>query len=140
VLPGEVDVVISALGSARATAPGTLLAGAKLLADLPVRTLALGAGRGVPLRQARVIVLTVVRFTVGHVLEEQAPRPDEAALMDFDMAAFTERHPTIIAGVAEYLQDGRTVEDLFRECLEVVMEGSSATTRGAIRALRRPRA
>lgn len=29
--------------------------------------------RGVPLRQARVVVLTVERFTVGHVLEEQAP-------------------------------------------------------------------
>jgi TetR/AcrR family tetracycline transcriptional repressor len=36
--------------------------------------------RGIPLRQARVIVLTVERFTVGHVLEEQAPRPDAEAL------------------------------------------------------------
>ena len=35
---------------------------------------------GVPLRQARVITLATERFTVGYVLEEQAPRPDEAAL------------------------------------------------------------
>ncbi|HEX5401536.1 MAG TPA: TetR/AcrR family transcriptional regulator C-terminal domain-containing protein [Pseudonocardiaceae bacterium] len=39
--------------------------------------------RGVALRQARVIVLTVERFTVGHVLEEQAPRPNAD---DVDMA------------------------------------------------------
>ncbi|MBR7835560.1 TetR/AcrR family transcriptional regulator C-terminal domain-containing protein [Actinospica durhamensis] len=82
--------------------------------------------RGVPLRQARVIVLTVERFTFGHVLEEQAPRPDAAALKDFDMAAFAEQHPTLIAGITEYFQDGRTVDDLFRECLEVVIEGAAA--------------
>src|SRR5262245_50058491 len=53
--------------------------------------------RGIPLQQARVIVLTVERFTVGHVLEEQATRPDPDALKDFDMATFTERHPTMVA-------------------------------------------
>lgn len=84
------------------------------------------AARGVPLRRARVIVLTVERFTVGHVLEEQAPRPDEAALKDFDMAAFTERHPTVVGAITEYFQDGRTVDDLFRECLDVVIAGASA--------------
>jgi TetR/AcrR family tetracycline transcriptional repressor len=29
--------------------------------------------RGIPVRQARVTVLTVERFTVGNALEEQAP-------------------------------------------------------------------
>jgi TetR/AcrR family tetracycline transcriptional repressor len=82
--------------------------------------------RGVPLRQARVIVLTVERFTVGHVLEEQAPRPDAAALKDFDMAAFSERHPTVVAAIADYFQPGRTVDDLFRDCLEVVIAGAAA--------------
>jgi TetR/AcrR family tetracycline transcriptional repressor len=84
--------------------------------------------RGVPLRQARVIVLTVERFTFGHVLEEQAPRPDSAALKDFDMAAFTEQHPTLMAGITEYFQAGRTVDDLFRACLDVVIEGAAATS------------
>lgn len=82
--------------------------------------------RGVPLGQARVIVLTVERFTVGHVLEEQAPRPDPDALRSFDMAAFTEQHPTMVAGITEYFRPGRTVDDLFRECLEVVIEGATA--------------
>jgi len=86
--------------------------------------------RGLSLRDARVIVLTVERFTIGHVLEEQAPRPDEAALKDFDMAAFTERHPTLMAAVTEYFEPGRTVDDLFRECLDVVIEGAAAKAGG----------
>jgi TetR/AcrR family tetracycline transcriptional repressor len=81
--------------------------------------------RGIPLRQARVIVLTVERFTVGHVLEEQAPRPDAEALKNFDLAAFTEQHPTAIAAITEYFQPGRTVDDLFRDCLEVVIAGAA---------------
>ncbi|SNY71389.1 TetR/AcrR family transcriptional regulator C-terminal domain-containing protein [Paractinoplanes atraurantiacus] len=81
--------------------------------------------RGVALRQARVIVLTVERFTVGHVLEEQAPRPDPEALKGFDMTTFTAQHPTVMAAVTEYFQPGRTVDDLFRDCLEVVIEGAA---------------
>jgi TetR/AcrR family transcriptional regulator, tetracycline repressor protein len=88
--------------------------------------------RGIPLRQARVIVLTVERFTVGHVLEEQAPRPDAKALEGFDLAAFTEQYPTVVGGIAEYFEpgSGRTVDDLFRDCLDVVIAGA-ITTSGA---------
>jgi TetR/AcrR family tetracycline transcriptional repressor len=95
------------------------------LTELATSTL---VARGVPLRQARVIVLTVERFTFGHVLEEQAPRPDEnsKAFKDFDLAAFTERHPTMIAGITEFFRDGATVDDLFRECLDVVIAGAAA--------------
>jgi TetR/AcrR family tetracycline transcriptional repressor len=95
------------------------------ISELAMSTL---VARGVALRQARVIVLTVERFTFGHVLEEQAPRPDADtdAMKDFDMAAFAERHPTMVAGIAEYFQAGRTVDDLFRECLDVVIEGAAA--------------
>lgn len=82
--------------------------------------------RGVPLRRARVIVLTVERFTVGHVLEEQAPRPAPDEVSGFDMAAFAERHPTVMAGITEYFRPGRTVDDLFRDCLEVVIAGAAA--------------
>ncbi|MEU4162916.1 TetR/AcrR family transcriptional regulator C-terminal domain-containing protein [Actinoplanes sp. NPDC026670] len=82
--------------------------------------------RGVPLRQARVIVLTVERFTVGHVLEEQAPRPDVEALKGFDLDAFTERHPTSIAAITDYFQAGHTVDDLFQDCLDVVIAGAAA--------------
>jgi TetR/AcrR family transcriptional regulator, tetracycline repressor protein len=92
------------------------------ISELAMSTL---VARGVPLRQARVIVLTVERFTVGHVLEEQAPRPDADALKDFDMAAFTRQHPTAVAAITEYFQPGRTVDDLFRDCLEVVVAGAA---------------
>ncbi|GLY07978.1 MULTISPECIES: TetR/AcrR family transcriptional regulator C-terminal domain-containing protein [Actinoplanes] len=91
------------------------------ISELAMSTL---VARGIPLRQARVIVLTVERFTVGHVLEEQAPRPDADTLKGFDMAAFTERHPT---AVAAYFEPGRTVDDLFRDCLDVVIEGAAVT-------------
>jgi TetR/AcrR family transcriptional regulator, tetracycline repressor protein len=100
------------------------------ISELAMSTL---TSRGVPLRQARVIVLTVERFTVGHVLEEQAPRPDTeaGALKDFDMAAFAEQHPTMIAGITEYFKDGATVDDLFRDCLDVVIEGAAARAESA---------
>jgi TetR/AcrR family transcriptional regulator, tetracycline repressor protein len=78
--------------------------------------------RDVPLYQARLIVLTVERFTIGHALEEQSTRPDEAALTGFDLAAFTERHPTVIAGITQYFQPGRTAHDLFRDCLQLIVE------------------
>jgi hypothetical protein len=87
------------------------------ISELAMSTL---VARGVPLRQARVIVLTVERFTVGHVLEEQAPRPGAEALKRFDMDAFAREHPTAPAAISEYLADGRTVDDLFRDCLDVV--------------------
>jgi TetR/AcrR family transcriptional regulator, tetracycline repressor protein len=92
------------------------------ISELAMSTL---VARGIPLRQARVIVLTVERFTVGHVLEEQAPRPDADALKTFDMAAFAEQHPTVVAAIAEYFRPGRTVDDLFRDCLEVVIAGAA---------------
>ncbi len=92
------------------------------ISELAMSTL---VARGISLRQARVIVLTVERFTVGHVLEEQAPRPDAEALKDFDMATFAERHPTAVAAIADYFSPGRTVDDLFRDCLEVVIAGAA---------------
>lgn len=91
------------------------------LSELAMSTL---VERGVELGRARVIVLTVERFTVGHVLEEQAPRPDGD---DFDLAAFTARHPTVTAAIADYFRPGRTVDDLFRDCLDVVVAGAAAT-------------
>lgn len=98
------------------------------MADISELAMSALVARGIPLHRARVVVLTVERFTVGHVLEEQAPRPDPDAVNDFDMAAFTEQHPTVIAGITEYFRPGRTVDDLFTECLAVVITGAAATT------------
>jgi TetR/AcrR family tetracycline transcriptional repressor len=108
---------------ARVVSAAQLSATMAAISELAMSTL---VARGIPLRQARVIVLTVERFTVGHVLEEQAPRPDAAALKDFDMATFAGRYPTVVAAIAEYFRPGRTVDDLFRDCLEVVIAGAAA--------------
>ncbi|MEU8149414.1 TetR/AcrR family transcriptional regulator C-terminal domain-containing protein [Nonomuraea sp. NPDC048901] len=93
------------------------------ISELAMSTL---VGRGIPLRQARLIVLTVLRFTVGYVLEEQAGRPDADALDGFDMAAYATAYPTVMAGVTEYFQAGHSVDDLFRDCLEQIIHGPAA--------------
>lgn len=93
------------------------------ISELAMSTL---VGRGITLRQARLIVLTVLRFTVGYVLEEQAGRPDADALDGFDMAAYAAAYPTVMAGVTEYFQPGRTVDDLFRDCLKQIIHGPAA--------------
>jgi TetR/AcrR family tetracycline transcriptional repressor len=89
------------------------------VSELAMSTL---VARGLPLRQARLLVLTVRSFTIGHVLEEQSPRPGSDEMAGFDMAAFTIRHPTMIAGITEYFQPGRTVDDLFRDCLKLIID------------------
>jgi TetR/AcrR family tetracycline transcriptional repressor len=85
------------------------------LSETAVKTL---VDYGMPLRDARLTVLAVERFTIGHALEEQAPRPDDP---DFDVGAYTQRYPTIVAAITEYFEPGRTVDDLFRDTLRVIL-------------------
>jgi TetR/AcrR family tetracycline transcriptional repressor len=66
----------------------------------------------------------------GTASSHQAPRPDAKALKNFDVDLFAERHSTAVAAIAEYFQPGRTVDDLFRDCLEVVIEGAVAKAGG----------
>ncbi|MFF0269366.1 TetR/AcrR family transcriptional regulator C-terminal domain-containing protein [Kribbella sp. NPDC004536] len=96
------------------------------MADISELAMSTLAARGIPLHRARVIVLTVERFTVGHVLEEQAARPTPDDLEDFDMPAFTEQHPTVVRAITEYFRPGRTVDDLFTECLSIVIAGATS--------------
>jgi TetR/AcrR family tetracycline transcriptional repressor len=94
------------------------------ISELAISTL---VARGVPLRQARLIVLSVEHFTVGHVLAEQTGRPAAESAPAFDVEAFAEAYPTVVAGITEYFQDGRTPDDLFRDCLDVIIRGAAAT-------------
>ena len=94
------------------------------ISELAISTL---VARDVPLRQARLIVLTVEHFTVGHVLEEQSGPPAAGSTQDFDLEAFTSAYPTVVAGIAEYFQDDRTPDDLFRDCLGVIIRGAATT-------------
>lgn len=94
------------------------------ISELAISTL---VARGVPLRQARLIVLSVEHFTVGHVLAEQTGRPAAESAPAFDVEAFAEAYPTVVAGITEYFQDDRTPDDLFRDCLDVIIRGAAAT-------------
>lgn len=83
--------------------------------ELAVRTL---VGSGLELRRARLLMLAGERYTVGWVLEEQAPPPDSP---DLDMDAMRARFPLVIQGITEYFGEGRTADDLFRDAARIVL-------------------
>jgi len=60
------------------------------------------------------------------VLEEQIGRPAADTAEDFDLESFRNAYPTVVAGIAEYFHDGLTPDDLFRDCLDVIMQGTTA--------------
>jgi hypothetical protein len=69
----DVDVVISALGISKGDGPGTLIAGAKVLAGLPVRTLSLGAlGSGVSTGAGGGMYQSIMKMVIGRQLQEKA--------------------------------------------------------------------
>ena len=84
------------------------------ISELAMSTL---VARGIPLRRARVIAYCRRASLVGHVLEEQAARPDGEALKYFDLAAFTEQHPTVVAAVPPTTPARLSRRRPFRECL-----------------------
>ena len=69
------------------------------------------------------------RFTVGFVLEEQTGRP-AAEERRFDLESYTRAFPTLVAGVTEYFEPGRTVDDLFADCLALIIEAVPDTSSG----------
>ncbi|MFE9451754.1 NAD(P)-dependent oxidoreductase [Streptomyces sp. NPDC006739] len=69
----DVDVVVSALGIGKGDGRGTLVAGARVLADVPVRTLWLGAlGSGSSVGAGGGIYQRVMKAFVGEELAEKA--------------------------------------------------------------------
>ena len=44
-------------------------------------------------------------------------------------AAFSARHPTVIAGITGHFQPGRTVDDLFRDCLQLIIDPAAGNGR-----------
>jgi hypothetical protein len=70
---GDVDVVVSALGISRGDGPGTLTAGAKVLAGQSVRTLSLGAlGSGASTGAGGWMYQAIMKLVVGRQLQEKA--------------------------------------------------------------------
>lgn len=82
-----VDVVLSALGISKGDGPGTLIAGASVLAGLPTRTLWLGAlGSGISIGAGGGIYQAIMKMVVGGQLKEKAAA-DKLAL-DGGMTVF----------------------------------------------------
>jgi len=73
---------------------------------------------GVELRRARLLVLAGERYTVGWVLEEQAPAPDAP---DVDVDALRARFPVVTRGIIEYFGTGRDADDLYRDIARLVL-------------------
>lgn len=74
---------------------------------------------GIELHRARLLVLAGERFTVGYVLEEQAPvDPQQQAP---DVEELRRRFPLITQSVTEYFSSGRTSDDLYRDIARVVL-------------------
>ncbi|MCD9457382.1 hypothetical protein LVB00_27615, partial [Klebsiella pneumoniae] len=60
-------------------------------------------------------------------LDGPGPAPAGAAQAGGDRADFTAPHPTLTAGIPDYCADGRTPDDLFDDCLRVVIAGAAAS-------------
>jgi TetR/AcrR family transcriptional regulator, tetracycline repressor protein len=73
---------------------------------------------GVDLHRARLLVLAGERYTVGWVLEEQAPAPDAP---DVDVDALKARFPVVTRGIIEYFGTGRDAGDLYRDIARLVL-------------------
>lgn len=93
--------------------------------EVAIRTLLTA---GVSLRKSRLIVLTALHFTYGHVIEEQT-LPDADISQNFDMEQFAKDYPTIVAGIEEYFNSGRTKDDLFNDELRLIIRGRTSIQR-----------
>jgi TetR/AcrR family tetracycline transcriptional repressor len=89
-------------------------------ADFSERCMDTLVNDGVELQRARMTVLVAERYTVGYVLEEQAPAPD-AEEQSADPAELQRRLPTITRAIVEYFSTGRTADDLYRDGLRLIL-------------------
>jgi TetR/AcrR family tetracycline transcriptional repressor len=89
-------------------------------ADFSERAMATLVTCDVPLQRARLTVLAAERYTVGFVLEEQAPQP-EANGRAVDMGELRRRLPTATRAIIEYFESGCTADDLFQDGAQLIL-------------------
>ncbi len=92
-----------------------------VMADVSELIITSLTGREVPARRARLLALTVQHIALGYVLAEQTGQPVRGITETFDQAAFAERHPAMIAAITEYFADGSTADDLFDDCVGLLL-------------------
>lgn len=86
--------------------------------DFSERAMRTLVDHGLDLRHARLLVLAGERYTVGWVLEEQAPVPDAP---DIDVEALRARFPVTTRAITEYFTPGRTADDLYQDIARLVL-------------------
>ncbi|MGC2941889.1 MULTISPECIES: TetR/AcrR family transcriptional regulator C-terminal domain-containing protein [unclassified Brevibacterium] len=74
-----------------------------------------------PLHQARLLVLLIERFTLGVALEEQSGAVDSSAASPLEASEIAARYPLLTKAIADYFADGATLEDLYRESLQLIL-------------------
>jgi TetR/AcrR family tetracycline transcriptional repressor len=75
---------------------------------------------GIDLRQARTIAMTVIHFTFGHVIEEQAS-PSEAELRQMNLEDLRQSYPLMAAALQEIVAAGQTAVGDFNESLRLIL-------------------
>jgi TetR/AcrR family transcriptional regulator, tetracycline repressor protein len=88
-------------------------------ADFSERAMSTLAAHGLELQRARMTVLVGERYTVGYVLEEQAPVPDSSR--EFDLTELQRRLPMMTRAIGEYFAGGRTSDDLYRDGVRLML-------------------
>lgn len=74
---------------------------------------------GIELQRARFLTLAGERFTVGYVLEEQAPTDATQKAPGID--ELQRRLPTTVEAIGKYFSGGRTSDDLFMDVIRVIL-------------------
>ena len=99
-----------------------IVSGARLSlrrADFSESAMSTLVDRGVELQQARLFVLGGERFTVGYVLEEQAPT--DPTQQPPDVAALQRRFPVMTQAIGQYFSIHRSSDDLYRDTARLLL-------------------
>ncbi|QAY72567.1 TetR family transcriptional regulator [Agromyces protaetiae] len=99
-----------------------VVSGARLAlrrADFSEAAMSTLVAHGVELQRARLTVLAGERFTVGYVLEEQAPV--DPAQQPPDLGELQRRFPVMTRAIGEYFSTGRGSDDLYRDIARLIL-------------------
>ncbi|KQP01828.1 TetR family transcriptional regulator [Leifsonia sp. Leaf264] len=88
-------------------------------ADFSETAMSTLVGHGIELQRARLLVLAGERFTVGYVLEEQAPV--DSGQQAPDVAELQRRFPVMFQAIGEYFAADRSSDDLYRDAARLVL-------------------
>lgn len=73
------------------------------------------------LHKSQLIVRTAIRYTIGHVIEEQNS-PAANPIENFDREQFKRKHPVLVEAMEKYFETGRTADDLYKDGLYIVIK------------------